>query len=156
MTFSFHPVKPVTTGEGGMVMTNDPELYKKLIRFRSHGITRDAGQMTKEDGGWYYEQLDLGYNYRMTDIQCALGISQMKKLDRFLKRRKELAERYDEAFADCKNIITPHLLDGVDSGWHLYEKMISLPLYPMLTDGEQDYVIEQVKKYGLLELVENK
>lgn len=77
-TFSFHPVKPITTGEGGMIVTNSEELYKKLVLFRSHGITRDTSLMTRNEGPWFYQQLDLGYNYRMTDIQCALGCSQMK------------------------------------------------------------------------------
>lgn len=119
-TFSFHPVKPITTGEGGMIVTDDEKLYQRLILFRSHGITRDEKQMTKNEGAWFYQQLELGYNYRMTDIQCALGCSQMKKLERFLARRRELARRYDEAFADCYNIVTPYQLPETNSGWHLY------------------------------------
>ena len=106
-TFSFHPVKPITTGEGGMIVTDNEEFYKKMMLFRSHGITRDENLMTRNDGPWFYQQLDLGYNYRITDIQCALGSSQMKKLDRFLARRKEIVARYNEAFADCENIIIP-------------------------------------------------
>lgn len=82
-TFSFHPVKPITTGEGGMIVTDNEEFYKKMALFRSHGITRDDSMMTRNDGPWFYQQFDLGYNYRITDIQCALGCSQMKKLDRF-------------------------------------------------------------------------
>lgn len=119
-TFSFHPVKPITTGEGGMVVTNQEELYEKLILFRSHGITRDENFMTENQGPWFYQQLELGYNYRMTDIQCALGCSQMKKLDRFLHRRRELAKRYDEAFRDVPEIVTPYQLSNTNSGWHLY------------------------------------
>lgn len=119
-TFSFHPVKPLTTGEGGMIVTNQEELYQKLILFRSHGITRDSNLLTRNEGSWFYQQLDLGYNYRITDIQCALGCSQMKKLDRFLLRRRELARRYDEAFQDCPQIITPYQLPQTDSGYHLY------------------------------------
>ena len=119
-TFSFHPVKPITTGEGGMIVTDNEEFYKKMVLFRSHGITRDASMMTRNDGPWFYQQFDLGYNYRITDIQCALGCSQMKKLDRFLVRRKEIVARYNEAFADCDNIITPYQLSDTESGWHLY------------------------------------
>ena len=96
-TFSFHPVKPITTGEGGIITTNDENLYQKLIMFRSHGITRDPALLQKNEGSWYYEQQSLGYNYRITDIQCALGISQMKKLDRFIKTRRKLAQRYCNA-----------------------------------------------------------
>lgn len=119
-TFSFHPVKPITTGEGGMIVTDNEEFYQKMMLFRSHGITRDENLMTRNDGPWFYQQLDLGYNYRITDIQCALGSSQMKKLDRFLARRKEIVSRYNEAFADCENIITPYQLPETESGWHLY------------------------------------
>lgn len=119
-TFSFHPVKPITTGEGGMIVTDNEDFYKKMILFRSHGITRDDSMMIRNDGPWFYQQFDLGYNYRITDIQCALGCSQMKKLDRFLARRKEIVARYNEAFADCDNIITPYQLSDTESGWHLY------------------------------------
>lgn len=119
-TFSFHPVKPITTGEGGMIVTDNKEFYQKMMLFRSHGITRDENLMTRNDGPWFYQQLDLGYNYRITDIQCALGCSQMKKLDRFLARRKEIVARYNEAFADCENIVTPYQLPETESGWHLY------------------------------------
>lgn len=119
-TFSFHPVKPITTGEGGMIVTDNEDFYKKMILFRSHGITRDDSMMTRNDGPWFYQQFDLGYNYRITDIQCALGCSQMKKLDRFLARRNEIVAHYNEAFADCDNIITPYQLSDTESGWHLY------------------------------------
>ena len=119
-TFSFHPVKPITTGEGGMIVTDNEDFYKKMILFRSHGITRDDSMMTRNDGPWFYQQFNLGYNYRITDIQCALGCSQMKKLDRFLARRKEIVARYNEAFADCDNIITPYQISDTESGWHLY------------------------------------
>lgn len=196
--FSFHPVKPITTGEGGMVTTNSVELYQRLRMFRGHGITKNAAQLKNNDGLWYYEQQVLGFNYRITDIQCALGISQMKKLDKFLARRKELVCRYNEAFRECKNIIIPYQLEGTSSGWHLYviqvldcdrkqvfeqlqnngigvnvhyipvyrhpyyrengyleehcdntekiyKHIISLPLYPLLTNEEQDIVINSVK-----------
>lgn len=197
-TFSFHPVKPITTGEGGMIVTDNEEFYQKMMLFRSHGITRDENLMTRNDGPWFYQQLDLGYNYRITDIQCALGCSQMKKLDRFLALRKEIVARYNEAFADCENIVTPYQLPETESGWHLYivqvkncdrrkvfealrehgiavnvhyipvylhpyyqehgykdvhcrnaeevySHIISLPLYPTLTEEQQQYVIETLK-----------
>ncbi len=96
--FSFHPVKIITTGEGGMALTNNPEIYEHLIRLRTHGITRNSKHMTKKDNApWYYEQLELGFNYRMTDIHAALGLSQMDRLDEFVERRNELAQLYDEA-----------------------------------------------------------
>ncbi len=196
-TFSFHPVKHITTGEGGMITTDDEALYKKLILFRSHGITRDETLLQSNEGPWYYEQLELGYNYRITDIQCALGISQMNKLERFVDRRRALVMRYQEALKDIAGIVTPIEAEGCHSSWHLYvirvekrreifetlralgigvnvhyipvyrhpyyqnhgyqsvvcpnaeqiyEGLISLPLFPGLTDEQQDYVIEQVKK----------
>lgn len=198
-TFSFHPVKHITTGEGGMITTNNKELYDRLVLFRSHGITREERFLEKNEGAWYYEQLDLGYNYRITDIQCALGVSQMKKLDRFVARRKEIAKRYDEAFSDMSGIKLPKQDKDCHNSWHLYviqvlEKnrkevfdalrknqigvnvhyipvykhpyyqkngyndvcckhaeeyyanAISIPIYPLLTDEEQDYVIENIRK----------
>jgi UDP-4-amino-4,6-dideoxy-N-acetyl-beta-L-altrosamine transaminase len=118
--FSFHPVKHVTTGEGGAVTTNSEELYQKLLLFRTHGITRNPDLMTRCEGGWYYQQLDLGYNYRITDIQCALGISQLKKLDRSLTRRREIARRYDEAFRDVPGLIIPYQAPEALNSYHLY------------------------------------
>lgn len=119
-TFSFHPVKHITTGEGGMITTNNKELYKKLILYRSHGMTRDTSLMTTNEGDWYYQQLELGYNYRITDIQSALGISQMEKLDTFIKRRIEIVKKYNQALAKCKGIILPKQLEGCNNSWHLY------------------------------------
>jgi perosamine synthetase len=118
--FSFHPVKPVTTGEGGIVVTNSPVYYEKLKLFRSHGITKEAHLLSKQEGPWYYEMIDLGYNYRMTDIQAALGLSQLQKLDQFIERRQLIADRYNEAFKNMDEIIVPYQLDDVKSGWHLY------------------------------------
>lgn len=118
--FSFHPVKPITTGEGGMVVTNNEELYKRLVLFRSHGITRNEAMMTENQGGWYYQQLELGFNYRITDISCALGSSQMEKLDGFIAKRKAIADRYNKAFQDVEGLTIPYQLVGCESGWHLY------------------------------------
>ena len=118
--FSFHPVKVITTGEGGMVMTNDEELYQKLIRLRSHGITRDAEFLAEKDGGpFYYEQLELGYNYRMTDIQAALGSSQMGRLDEFVARRHELVRLYDNLLAGLP-VSLPFQHPDSYSAHHLY------------------------------------
>jgi len=197
--FSFHPVKHITSGEGGMVTTNDKRLYEKLKLLGTHGITRDADLLIKNEGEWYYEQLELGYNYRITDFQCALGISQMSKIDRFVERRRKIAKRYDEAFSDLDGVVIPPHTPGCNSSYHLYpiqvtdmprkaafdklraagigvnvhyipvykhpyyqengyrdvkcanaeslyERLISLPMFTKLTNEEQDYVIETVKK----------
>jgi len=118
--FSFHPVKHITTGEGGMITTNDQSLYEKLVLFRSHGITRDVEKLHVKDEVAYYEMQTLGYNYRMTDIQAALGISQIQKLPAFLVNRKELVQRYNEAFSKFGELITPFQLANCQSSWHLY------------------------------------
>ena len=196
--FSFHPVKHITCGEGGMVTTNDDAIYKKLCMFRSHGVTKDPELMTKNDGGWYYEMLDLGFNYRMTEMQAALGNSQLKRLDWSLHRRHEIAERYNAAFADVPEIQIPKTAEGFYHALHLYiirvpdrkglydflrangvmvqihyypvnlqpyylklgnkrgdlpivenyyEHCISLPMFPTLTEEEQEYTIAKVKEY---------
>ncbi len=120
-TFSFHPVKTVTGGEGGAVLTDNDEYYKKLLLYRSHGITRDDSLMEHEsDGPWYYEQVDLGYNYRMTDIQAGLLISQLDKLEMFKARRQKLVARYDEAFKDIDGVIVQKDIDKSDTCRHLY------------------------------------
>lgn len=118
--FSFHPVKIVTAAEGGMAVTNNPKLAEKLDLFRSHGVTRDENLMTKPmDGPWYYQQVELGYNYRMTDLQAALGVSQMQRLDIFVSRRHELAQRYNELLKDLP-ITLPWQHSDSYSGFHLY------------------------------------
>lgn len=118
--FSFHPVKPITTGEGGMVTTNSEELYHKMMLFRTHGITRDQNYLTQNDEPWYYEQHFLGWNYRISDLQCALGTSQMNRLDDFVNRRRKIVKRYNEAFKELNEIITPFEAEYSNSGWHLY------------------------------------
>jgi UDP-4-amino-4,6-dideoxy-N-acetyl-beta-L-altrosamine transaminase len=195
--FSFHPVKHIATGEGGMVTTNDEELYKKLILYRNHGITKRADMLTENHGGWYYEMHELSHNYRLTDFQAALGKSQLKRADKGLKRRQEIAAKYDIAFANSK-IKTPFYSRDINHAFHLYvvevpdrlnfynylvgknifaqihyipvhympyykqfgwekgdfplvedyyEHCISLPMYPALSEEEQDYVIEMIRNY---------
>lgn len=118
--FSFHPVKIITTAEGGMVLTNNRALAEKIALLRSHGITRDPAQMTHEsDGPWYYQQIDLGYNYRMTELQAALGVSQMTRLDEYVARRRALAWRYDELLAGLP-VTKPWQDLNTHSAWHLY------------------------------------
>ena len=199
--WSFHPVKTITTGEGGAVTTNDESVYEKLIRYRTHGITRDNSQFvqhSEDDGAWYYEMLDLGYNYRLTDFQCALGISQLKKLKGFAQRRKEIVARYNTAFDDMDVLVqkTPEWSDPVRHLYTIrlcdksqrrvvyeqlqkknigvnvhyipvywlpyyqkigyergicpiaedsYERMITLPLHPSLSNEQVEYVIEAVR-----------
>lgn len=201
--FSFHPVKPVTTAEGGVVVTDSKEYYDKIMLFRSHGITRNPEWINENQGPWYYEQIDLGYNYRITDVQCTLGTSQMNKLDKFIYRRKEIVEKYNEAFKEIIEINTPFEADFSESGYHiyvitlnldklsvgrkeifealqkenigvnvhympvylhpyyrelgykkgecpiaedLYERMITIPLFPSMTDYDVKSVIDGVKK----------
>lgn len=120
-TLSFHPVKTVTSGEGGAVLTNSQEYYKKLLLYRAHGITRDREQLVHEpDGPWYYEQLTLGMNYRMTDIQAALLISQLDKLPMFSRRRKEIVKAYDEAFGALPQVVIQREIPESDTTRHLY------------------------------------
>lgn len=119
-TYSFHPVKQVTTGEGGAIVTTDKRLYEALISFRSHGITRDPAKLLQNRGPWYYEQQSLGYNYRMTDFQAALGTSQLKKLPQFLLKRRQIARQYTAAFNGLPGMITPWQSPNGESAWHLY------------------------------------
>ncbi|HEU4472527.1 MAG TPA: UDP-4-amino-4,6-dideoxy-N-acetyl-beta-L-altrosamine transaminase [Flavisolibacter sp.] len=117
--FSFHPVKHIACGEGGMITTNSEEIYRKLLFLRTHGITKDPSLLHENHGGWYYEMQELGYNYRITDFQAALGLSQLKRADEGLERRKAIAERYSEAFAGAKGILGHSgLIEG--HAYHLY------------------------------------
>ena len=125
--FSFHPVKHLTTGEGGMVTTNDAELAETLRRFRNHGISSEARQR-QESGQWFYEMVLLGFNYRLTDIACALGLSQMERLDANLARRREIAAQYAEAFRDLPVIVVPAVREGVNPAWHLYPIRLNLKM----------------------------
>lgn len=194
---SFHPVKLITTGEGGMVMTRDPALAESLRQLRSHGITRDQRLFRgASEGDWYYQQLQLGYNFRMTDIQAALGASQMRRLDAFVARRRQLAERYDERLRGLPLVLPQRSASG-NPCWHLYvvqvegrrrvfealrasgigvnvhyipahrqpyyealgfkggdfpqseryyERTLSLPLHPGLSDAQQDLVVETLRQ----------
>ncbi len=124
--FSFHPVKPITTGEGGMVVTDNKGFYEKLLMFRTHGITKNKVKLIKNEGPWYYEMQELGYNYRITDFQCVLGISQLKKLDKFIGQRREIVKRYNEAFKNIEEIIVPYEKPEVKSAWHIYVVKLKL------------------------------
>ena len=199
--FSFHPVKHIATGEGGAVTTNRKDLYEKVALYRTHGITKNPDLLTQNDGGWYYEMQDLGYNYRITDFQAALGVSQLKRLDWSIQRRNEIAQKYDEAFKGT-SVKTPYRDENITHAFHLYiiqvdadkrkglfdylrankifvqvlyipahtmpyykqlgwkvgdmpvaeeyyRHCLALPMYPTLTEEEQEYVIEKVKEYML-------
>ncbi|PWD97679.1 UDP-4-amino-4,6-dideoxy-N-acetyl-beta-L-altrosamine transaminase [Marinilabilia rubra] len=189
--FSFHPVKHIASGEGGMITTNDEELYNKLLVLRTHGITKDANLLEENHGGWYYEMQQLGYNYRLSDIQAALGASQLRKADEGLQRRRKIAKRYNQAFKEVSQIkgqsgyveghayhlfiievedrlglynflrkngvfaqvhyIPVHLMPYYKQlGWkkgdmrfaeNYYSQCLSLPMYPSLSDEEQEFVI---------------
>ncbi len=122
--FSFHPVKPITTGEGGVVVTEDADIVAKLRTLRSHGITRNVGDMFGEGASWGYDMQSLGRNYRMTDIQAILGVSQLKKIDLFIKRRNELAALYASALSDLEWLDLPRVQGQVVHGWHLYTVLL--------------------------------
>ena len=196
--FAFHPVKHIATGEGGMVTTNDKELFDRLSLLRTHGITKNPACLHENHGGWYYEMQELGYNYRLTDFQAALGLSQLKRADEGLKRRQKIAVRYNEAFKRIADIQTPYASPDVFHAYHLYiiqvpdrldlynylhengiyaqvhyiplhlmpyyreqgnkpgdlpvaekyySRCLSLPMFPTLTDEEQEYVIKKIEYY---------
>lgn len=132
--FSFHPVKHITTGEGGMITTDNPELAQRMRIFRNHGITADYHQR-EEQGSWFYEMVDLGYNYRLSDLQCALGVTQLNKLSGWIKRRREIAECYDEAFAKLEAVGPLSTRKGVSHAYHLY--VVQLDLEQLRVDRAQ-------------------
>jgi len=143
--FSFHPVKIITTGEGGMALTNNEQLAKRMELLRSHGITRDENEMTHEaDGPWYYQQIDLGFNYRMTELQAALGLSQMSRLDEFVTKRHAIAKQYNRLFAELP-VITPWQHADGYSGLHLYA--IRLKLAEINKTHRQ--VFEELRQAGI-------
>lgn len=145
VVFSFHPVKIITTAEGGMALTNNDELAHRMALFRSHGITRDSAAMTHApDGPWYYQQLELGYNYRMTELQAALGCSQLDRLDQYVDRRHSLARRYDDLLADLP-VKTPWQHPDGYSGLHLY--VIRLQLDSLGRTHRQ--VFEELRAHGI-------
>ena len=146
-TFSFHPVKTVTAGEGGAVMTDNEEYYKKLLLFRAHGITRNQEWMERApEGGWYYEQIDLGLNYRMTDIQAALLLSQLDKIGRFAERRREIAARYDQAFGEMEEITVQKEIPESDTVRHLY--LLNVNLDFLKTDRKTVYDALEAENVG--------
>lgn len=119
-TFSFHPVKTITCGEGGAITTNSKELYERLLMLRTHGITKDENKLSQNPGPWYYEMQDLGFNYRLTDIQASLGLSQLNRLKEYKERRREIVEKYNKSFKDIEWLKIPHESDGISSCFHLY------------------------------------
>ena len=141
--FSFHPVKTITTGEGGAVTTNDEGLYKKLLMLRSHGTTKDPELLTATPGPWYYEMQMLGFNYRMTDMQGALGYSQLQKLPFFKKRRREIVAQYNQAFGEMDYLKTPYEPENVSSCFHLYAVQID---FGALGKGRRQVMQELVEK----------
>lgn len=118
--FSFHPVKHIATGEGGMITTNNEKIYRQIKLLRTHGITRDTSMLGKNDGGWYYEMIQLGYNYRLTDIQAALGLSQLKRASKNLRRRSEIARTYYSALSDIDDIQLPYIHNNIRHAYHLF------------------------------------
>jgi perosamine synthetase len=142
--FSFHPVKHITTGEGGMITTDDPKVAERMRRFRNHGITTDHHQREKE-GSWFYEMVDLGYNYRLTDLQCALGLSQLKKLPRFLEKRRKIANHYDDFFSRISGIVPLKVSADVQHAYHLYVIQLNLES----SSGDRMTVFRNLRRQGI-------
>ncbi|HTW92753.1 MAG TPA: UDP-4-amino-4,6-dideoxy-N-acetyl-beta-L-altrosamine transaminase [bacterium] len=145
-TFSFHPVKHVTTGEGGMITTDDPERAGRMRIFRNHGITTDHRQR-EERGSWFYEMTELGYNYRMTDFQCALGLSQLAKLPAWVSRRREIAATYNRAFADMPEVRPLRVRPGVGHAYHLY--VVQLQLERLKVDRARIFAALRAENIGV-------
>ena len=144
--FSFHPVKHVTTGEGGMVTTDNPQLAETLRRFRNHGISSDARQRQKA-GQWHYEMVLLGFNYRLPDVACALGIEQLKRLDANLARRRQIAAEYTAAFREVPGVISPAVRSDVNPAWHLYP--IRLDLEKLTADRSEIFRALRAENIGV-------
>ena len=146
--FSFHPVKHITTGEGGMITTNNKKYYERLKLFRTHGITKDKDKLLNYDGPWYYEMQELGYNYRLTDFQCALGLGQLKKIDKFIQRRREIVKRYNSEFKDMQEIKISEI-NPIDSNpvWHIY--MIQVNLEKLEVDRKKIYEALRAENIGV-------
>lgn len=143
--FSFHPVKSITTAEGGAIVTNSKKFYEKLILFRNHGITKDKGKLFKKNNpAWYHEMQDLGFNYRLTDIQAALGVSQMKKLDFFIKKRMAIAIRYQQELKNLNNFIIPKTFGNYTSSWHLFALRLKKEKKHF-----RDFVFTELQKSGI-------
>lgn len=143
--FSFHPVKSITTGEGGAITTNRRDFYERLILFRNHGITKNPRRFIyKSHGDWYYEMQELGLNYRMTDIQAALGISQLKKINKFIAARHRIAHSYDQALSGIPGIILPPKLNGFLSSYHLYPIRLSGKF-----KGRRDKIFTKLRSAGI-------
>ena len=144
--FSFHPVKIITSGEGGMALTNDPVLYGAMARLRSHGITRAPLEMTHApDGPWYYQQIELGFNYRMTEIQAALGLNQMKRLDSFVSERRVIASYYDKLLSDLPVVLPTQCVES-NSSWHLYIIRVRAGSFP----ASRAEIFERLRVSGVM------
>lgn len=143
--FSFHPVKHITTGEGGMITTNREDFYKKLLQFRTHGITRDVTELYENQGPWYYEMQFLGFNYRITDIQSALGVSQLKKVNQFIEKRKRLVQLYQNELQKINELQFPYQLPNVESSWHILVVKLNLE---KLNGGRRE-VFEALQKENI-------
>ena len=142
---SYHPVKHLTTGEGGAVLTNNSKLDEKIRRLRTHGMTKDLNQLENNDGPWYYEMHEVGYNYRITDFQCALGSRQLKRLDSFVQNRREIAKRYDDSFSNIDCLKTPKVQDSFEHSYHLYPLQID---FEKLSISKIEF-FEKMKKAGI-------
>nr|AIF19909.1 udp-4-keto-6-deoxy-n-acetylglucosamine 4-aminotransferase [uncultured marine thaumarchaeote KM3_87_H02] len=142
---SYHPVKHITTGEGGAALTNNPEIDDKIRCLRTHGMTKEPNKLDDNDGPWYYEMHEVGYNYRITDFQCALGSSQLKKLDHYVQKRREIAKKYDELFSNIDNLKIPETHNSVDHVYHLYPLQID---FEKLSLAKPDF-FQKMKQLGI-------
>jgi len=142
---SYHPVKHITTGEGGAVLTNNSHYDKKVRELRTHGMTKNVQQLEKNDGPWYYEMHDIGYNYRITDFQCALGSSQLRRLAQFIEKRHKIANLYNKSFSNVANLITPNVNSDIDHAFHLYPLQIKFSNLNI----SKKILFEKMKNFGI-------